>query len=92
MRVAIILALLATGCATVKFTSMDDGAFKLTRNSDLCAVGSSDAIRPQLLNEASKLCAMRREVPVEIESGSEYGIPYMRCASAWAIYRCEPKK
>lgn len=90
--IAIPVLVLMAGCAGARFSTNDDGSFKLAKRSEMCALGSPNAVKQDLAMEAAKLCAMRREVPVEIESDSEYGIPYLRCASAWAVYRCEPKK
>lgn len=89
---AVSMLVLLSGCAGARFSANDDGSFKLSKLSEMCVLGSPDAVKQDLAMEAAKLCAMRREVPVEIESDSEYGIPYLRCASAWATYRCEPKK
>ena len=88
--IALAIAALLTGCAQIKFAPEGDDKFRLTKNSDACAVGSPDTVKQELRNEAAKLCAMRREKPIEIESDGEYGVPWLRCASATAVFRCEP--
>lgn len=87
---ALAIAVLLAGCAQIKFAPEGDDKFRLTKNSDACAVGSPDAVKHELRNEAAKLCAMRREKPVEVESDGEYGIPWLRCASATAVFRRSP--
>jgi hypothetical protein len=84
------LALAMTGCAQMHFQALPDDQFRLTKNSDACVIGSPDAVKGDLWMEAVKLCTLRRESPVEVESSGEYGIPYIRCASASLTFRCAP--
>lgn len=85
------LALL-TGCASTQFTVSGKDEYTLTKASDACAIGSPSSVLNHLRSEATRFCATRKEVPVEIEASTEMGIPAIRCTTALLRFRCEPPK
>jgi hypothetical protein len=62
----------------------------LTKMSDACAIGVPSSVLNHLREEAARFCAGRKEVPIEIESSTEMGIPAIRCTSAILKFRCGP--
>lgn len=86
-----VILVILSGCAKTQFYAMDDDTYRLTKNSDACAIGSPDGVKGDLWMEATRFCAGRREFPVEISASGEYGIPYLRCASAELVFRCQPR-
>lgn len=87
--VAIVVALLLTGCASTQFAVVGDNEYKVSKMSDACAAGSPSSALDALRQEALKFCAGRKETPVETSSSSEFGIPAIRCASATLTFRCK---
>lgn len=78
------------GCASTKFSIVGENQYQLARISNGCAAGNPTAVLDQLRDESVKFCAGRKEVPVEIASSTEYGIPVVRCASATLTFSCKP--
>lgn len=78
-----------SGCATSDFSVVGDNQYRISKNSDACAAGSPEAVLGAVKQEATRFCASRKERPVEIRSDAEYGIPVLRCASAWMVFSCE---
>lgn len=85
-------ALLLSGCASAQFSLVGKDEYRLTKMSDACAIGSPSSVLNFLREEALKFCSGRKELPVEITSDSETGIPAVRCTSATLTFRCEPAR
>lgn len=85
-------ALLLSGCASTQFLVVGKDEYRLTKMSDACAIGNPSSLLNYLRDEALKFCAGRKEMPVEITSDSEMGIPAIRCTSATLTFRCEPNQ
>ncbi len=81
-----------TGCASAQFRTLDKDTYQLTKMSDACAIGSPSSVLNHLRMEAEKFCAGRKEIPEEIESSTEMGIPAIRCTSAQLKFKCVSKK
>jgi hypothetical protein len=81
-----------SGCATTEFKTVDKDTYQLSKNSDACAAGAPSSALNHLKMEAEKFCAGRKEIPEEIESSTEIGIPYIRCASAKLTFKCVNQK
>lgn len=93
MKTVLMLLLMASilaGCATSQFSVVGKDEYKLTKNSDACAAGIPSSVLNHLRDEATRFCAGRKEVPIEIASDTEMGIPVIRCTSATLRFRCEP--
>lgn len=92
IRLAIIAlaAVALSGCVSTQFSLVGKDEYRLTKNSDACAVGNPTSLLNFLREEALKFCSGRKEFPVEIASGTEMGIPAIRCTSATLTFRCAP--
>lgn len=86
----LLLATLITGCAATKFSIVGEDEYRLSKDSSACAAGSPQAVLTELRSEAAKFCAGRKHVPAETGQETEYGIPFLRCASASLTFRCSP--
>lgn len=87
--VAITTILTLSGCASAQFSSVGKDEYMLYKMSDACAIGVPSSVLNHLREEATKFCAGRKELPVEITSSTEMGIPVVRCTSATLRFRCE---
>ena len=88
--IVIVSAFVLAGCASAQFSVVGKDEYRLAKMSDACAVGNPSSLLTHLREESVKFCAGRKEVPVEITSSSEMGIPAFRCTSALLTFRCEP--
>lgn len=78
-----------SGCASAQFSIVGKDEYMLTKMSDACAIGVPNSVLNHLREEATKFCAGRKELPVEITYSTEMGIPAIRCTSATLRFRCE---
>lgn len=85
-------AVLLSGCASAEFSTVGKDEYRLTKMSDACAMGTPDSVLEHLRAESVKFCAGRKEVPMEVKSSTEMGIPAWRCTSAELVFRCEQPK
>lgn len=90
--IVIVSVLLISGCASTQFSTIGKEEYRLSKMSDACAIGAPSSVLSHLREESVKFCAGRKEVPIEIASSSEMGIPYIRCTSATLTFRCEFNK
>ena len=82
------LCSLLTGCASTHFAVVAENEYNLYKLSDACAVGSPSSLLDHLRQESVKFCAARKELPIEISSLTEMGIPAIRCTSASLRFKC----
>ncbi len=83
------IPVLLSGCVSTQFTSISENEYAFSKMSDACAAGSPTSLLNHLRGEAIKFCAGRKEIPIEISSSTEMGIPYVRCTSGILRFKCE---
>lgn len=89
--IALAFVMLLTGCVSTKFAVVGEDEYMLSKSSDACAAGIPSSLLDYLKEESVKFCAVRKEVPVEIESKTEMGIPIIRCTTASFKFTCKKK-
>lgn len=73
---------------STRFDVVGKDEYQLSKMSDACAAGTPSLTLDYIRQEAIRFCAARKQVPLELEATTEYGIPVIRCASATLRFQC----